>query len=282
IVTRNRSNIIGKAIDSVLKQTIKPKEFIIIDNDSKDETVEILLKYKKKYSFFKIYQMKVDPGVCKEINLGVKMVDSPVILIMDDDAILIEKIWMEIAIKNLRESIGLVWGNPSGILNLADYGEFFLGCAFVIRKEVFQEVGMYDEKFFLYENDTDLTVRINRLGYRVLSLKKLNVIHPYGPRSPRYYQFALPNRLLIYWKYYPFWISIIMTLLHTFQELRKMKNFRLLKFLLKGIKRFFSNLYWISLSYQDRMGLKEFIRSTYQLRFPIFGYKLVKFLYRLK
>ena len=47
IITRNRAKVIAQTIDSVLKQTIKPTEFIIIDNNSTDGTIELLLKYKK-------------------------------------------------------------------------------------------------------------------------------------------------------------------------------------------------------------------------------------------
>ncbi len=281
MITNNRREKIAKTIESVLRQNIVPKEFIIIDNGSTDGTVECILKYKQKYPFFKIYQTKEDPGVCSEINFGVKIATSPIILILDDDAILVGKNWMEKACKNLRENIGLVWGNPSGILDNSDYGEFFLGCAFVVRKSVFQEIGLFDEKFFIYENDTDLVIRIHRHGYRVLALKKMNVIHPYGPRGTKYYKYALSNRILMYWKYYPYWVAVIMTILHSFRELREIKDLKLIKYWLIGIRRFFSNLYWIGLSYKKRMGLKEFFRSSYQLRFPIIGYKLVKYIYHL-
>jgi len=279
IITKNSGRILEKVIKSVLKQTIAPNEFIFIDNDSKDGTIELLLNYKKRYPYFRIFKIKIDVGACREINLAVNMANSPIVTIMDDDAILVNKNWIERAAINLRNNIAVVWGNPSGILDNITYGEFFLGCAFLVSKEIFQKVGGYDDNFFLYENDTDLTVRLSRQGYRVLPSKNLKVIHPYGPKSPRYYEFALANRILIYWKYYPYWISIIMTILHAFQEFKELKNFRVLKYWSKGIKRFFTNLYKIGLSYPNRMGFKEFIKSTYQLRFPAFGYKLVKLLY---
>ena len=279
IVTKNSGKILEKVINSVLKQTVAPIEFIFIDNNSSDGTIELLLDYKKKNSTFRIFTSKIDVGVCKEINLAVNMTKSSTVIIMDDDAILVNENWIELAIKKLKNNIAVVWGNPSGILNKKSYGEFFLGCAFLVSKEIFQKIGGYDEKFFLYENDTDLTVRIHRNGYRVLPLKSLKVIHPYGPKSRRYYEFALANRILIYWKYYPYWVSILMTILHLFQELKEIKDFRWVKYWLKGVKRLFNNLYSIGLSYPNHMGLKEFFRSAYQLCFPAFGSKLVKFLY---
>lgn len=279
IVTKNSGKTLRRVIESVLKQTVVPSEFIFIDNNSSDGTVELLLNYKRNNSIFRIFRSKKDIGVCTEINLGVKLANSNLILIMDDDAILVDENWIEIAAVNLKNNIAIVWGNPSGILDNKNYGEFFLGCAFLVSKEIFQKVGGYDDKFFLYENDTDLTVRLYREGYRVLPIKRLRIIHPYGPRSARYYEFALANRILIYWKYYPYWISILMTIFHLGQELKDITDLKLLKYWTKGIKRLLSNLYRIGLVYPNRMGLIEFFSSAYQLRFPAFGFKLVKKLY---
>lgn len=279
MVTKNSGKTLGESIQSVLKQSIKLGEFIFIDNNSNDGTIELLLNYKRKNPIFRIFRSKKDVGACREINLGVQMANSNVVLIMDDDAILLDENWIEIAAANLKNNIALVWGNPSGALDNKNYGEFFLGCAFLVSKAIFQKVGGYDEKFFLYENDTDLTVRLSRERYRVLPIKRLRVNHPYGPRSARYYEFALANRILIYWKYYPYWISILMTIFHLGQELKDMSNFNLLQYWAKGIKRLLRNLYRIGLSHPNRMGLKEFFSSAYQLRFPAFGYRLVKLLY---
>ena len=161
-----------------------------------------------------------------------------------------------------------------------DYGEFFLGSAFLTKKEIFQEVGRFDEKFFIDENEADLTVRMNRNHYRILPLKKCRIIHIYRPKDERYYIYALSNRILIYWKYYPYWIAIVQTIFHSLQELKEMENFRFFKSWLKGMKRFISKLHWIGLSYRDRMGLKEFFHLAYQIHFPAFGYKLINLLYR--
>ena len=282
ISTLNRKTSLGKTIDSIFKQTIKPKEFIIIlDCNSNIENIAFLLKYKKKYPIIRIYYSKYNLGACALINWGVKKVTSEYILNIDDDAILQNDDWIEISYKNFRDNVGLVWGNASGILDQANFGEFFIGCAFLTRKDVFQKVGMFDEKLFIYANDTDLSIRLNRYGYRVLPLRKIKVDHPFTSGRPKFYEFASSNRLLLYWKYYPYWVSFIMTIFHAVQDIRYMRDYSLLKFWLKGIKRFFSNLYWIGLSYKDRMSMSEFFKYSYQLQFPSVGYYLVRFLYGL-
>jgi len=283
ISTLNRKAIIGEAIDSIFKQTIKPKEFLImLDKNSDIENMNFLFKYKKKYPIIRIFYSKYNLGVCGLINLGVKKANTEYILNIDDDAILENDNWIELSFRNFRDNVGLVWGNASGVLNVANFREFFIGYAFLTRKDVFQKVGMFDERLFIYSNDTDLSIRLNRYGYRVLPLRKNKVIHPINPKGPKFYEFASSNRLLLYWKYYPYWISFLMTIFHAIQEIREMKNYSFLKFWLKGIKRFFSNLYWVGLSYKDRMSMAEFFKCSYQMHFPSIGYYLVRILYRFQ
>lgn len=283
IATLNRKKILGNVIDSIYKQTIKPKEFIIMmDNGSEIENLELLSKYKKKYPDIKIYYLNANLGACALINMGVKRAKSSFILNIDDDAVLLNDNWIEVAYKNFRNKIGLVWGNPAGILEGGVFGEFFIGCAFLTRKDIFEEVGMFDEKLFIYSNDTDLSIRLNKRGYRVLSIKKIKVYHPFAPKGPKFYEYASSNRLLLYWKYYPYWVSFVMTILHALRELQEMEDYSLLKYWLKGIKRFFSKFYIIGLKSKEHMNIREFFMYSYQLKFPSIGYKLVKWLYRLK
>ena len=135
IITKNRKKFFKKALDSVLCQTIQPKEYIILDNGSTDGTVELLLEYKKKHPNFRIFNIK-DIGYTAEVNVGVKLVKTPLVLIMDDDASLIDENWMKVAIRNMRDNIGVVWGNPSGFLNNITWWESFLGSAFLTRKDL--------------------------------------------------------------------------------------------------------------------------------------------------
>jgi len=281
MVTYNSGENLKKTFESILKQKEIPNELIIIDNNSIDGTIERLLDYKKKIPNFRIFRSKINLGYCKGVNLGVNLSKNQTILVLDHDARLVKETWIEIAFKNLRQNIGVVWGNP-GFLNPRDYGEIFISSAFLIKKQIFQEVGMFDEKLFINENEPDLTIRMNRHGYRILPLKKAEIFHPYKPKDARYYLYTLSNRLLRYWKYYPYWIAILMSIFYALQEFREIKNSKFIRYWLKGMRRFFSNLYWIGISYKKRMGLKEFFQSAYQLRFPSFGYKLVKYLYHLK
>ena len=54
IPTFNRANLVFKAIESVLKQTYKASEIIVIDDGSDDETKKIVENYDIKYFYQKI------------------------------------------------------------------------------------------------------------------------------------------------------------------------------------------------------------------------------------
>jgi len=58
------------------------------------------------------------------------------------------------------------------------------GACLMIRRNLFEEVGGFDENFFLYDEDADLCLRVQRHGYRVVYFPKVNIIH-LGARSSK-------------------------------------------------------------------------------------------------
>lgn len=76
IVTYNQENLLPRALDSVLNQTVLPYEIIIGDDCSTDKTWEVALKYQKKYpSIVKPYRNETNLGVFGNFN---KMIKQPV------------------------------------------------------------------------------------------------------------------------------------------------------------------------------------------------------------
>lgn len=51
------------------------------------------------------------------------------------------------------------------------------GTAFIIKKNIFEKAGMFDEKFFLYFEEYDLAKRIKKLGYKNYIVPKAKVLH---------------------------------------------------------------------------------------------------------
>lgn len=57
------------------------------------------------------------------------------------------------------------------------------GACLMIRKSLFEEIGGFDESFFLYYEDTDLCLRVRRKGFSVYYLPEALVIHTKGASS---------------------------------------------------------------------------------------------------
>lgn len=81
----NSEKYIGKAIESILSQTYKNFELIIIDDCSKDQTVEIIKDYCASDSRIKLITSKNNCGSAEARNKGIKISKGNYIAIMDSD-----------------------------------------------------------------------------------------------------------------------------------------------------------------------------------------------------
>ncbi|UCG57794.1 MAG: glycosyltransferase family 2 protein [Phycisphaerales bacterium] len=59
------------------------------------------------------------------------------------------------------------------------------GCFMLIRREVIEHVGVLDEQFFMYGEETDLCYRVKRAGWKVLFTPGAQIIHLHGASSKR-------------------------------------------------------------------------------------------------
>lgn len=73
--------------------------------------------------------------------------------------------------------------------------DFVSGCAMLVRREVWEQVGLFDERFFMYYEDLDLALRVRRSGYKLACVTQAKMWHALsvstgGKDSPmkQYYQ----------------------------------------------------------------------------------------------
>ena len=59
---------------------------------------------------------------------------------------------------------------------------YLSGCFMLLRTSTLEDVGLFDERFFLYPEDIDLTRRIHK-KYKTLFYPYVSVIHEYGRGS---------------------------------------------------------------------------------------------------
>lgn len=87
--TYNRASILGVCIDSVLNQTYANLELIVVDDFSKDNTRDILLKYMKQTQKIRGQSNSVNVGSSITRNLGIKMANlADLVMIIEDDLVL--------------------------------------------------------------------------------------------------------------------------------------------------------------------------------------------------
>ena len=81
----NYEKLIKKCLLSILKQKFSDYEIIIINDCSRDRSLEICKKYKKKYPLIKIINNKINKGVSFSRNLGIKFSTGKYIILLDAD-----------------------------------------------------------------------------------------------------------------------------------------------------------------------------------------------------
>lgn len=203
------------AVESLRKQTLEPY-VIVVDNASTDGSVEKLLeahpgveviRHKKN----KGYAGGVNPGLKRAIELGAKYA-AP----FNDDAVA-SKQWLRLLVDHLEAhpKVGAAackvvtadkerldstgdyytdWGLPyprgRREYNLTKYDELTdifaaSGAASLYRVKALQDVGLFDEAFFAYYEDVDLSFRLQLAGWKVSFVPSSVVYHHIGLTSGR-------------------------------------------------------------------------------------------------
>lgn len=189
IPTYNRAKQIGRAVDSVLAQTWKSLDIIIVDDGSTDATLDVLAAYKDKIRV--IRQKNAGPSAAR--NTGIKAATGEIISFLDSDdawhptkterqvnllartsdrnvgccVCNTEMLYSDGRVQSSFAIAGLapkhvegVWSNPAEVLMT----RFLLfNQAVAIRRETLQQVGNFREDLRIME-DYDLAVRLSLTG----------------------------------------------------------------------------------------------------------------------
>jgi GT2 family glycosyltransferase len=77
--------------------------------------------------------------------------------------------------------------------------DWLSGASLLVRRQVFERAGLFDDTFFLYYEETDLCLRARRLGYRCWYVPASRVVHLEGQSTGVTDSRAAPRRLPRYW-----------------------------------------------------------------------------------
>lgn len=90
-------------------------------------------------------------------------------------------------------------------LDLNAYPEIIYpsGCSFIIRKEVFELVGPYNEDYFMYHDDLSLGLKVRLAGWKVILAPQSTLFHKYQfGRNKKNFYYLERNRYLCYRAFY--------------------------------------------------------------------------------
>lgn len=119
----NAEKTLGRTVDSVLAQSYKNIEIILVDDVSKDSTLNIAREYEKKDSRIRVIAKDVNGGVARARNDGVKAASYPWIAFVDsDDYWTADKLDKQIAVVESDPSVGIVF---TGSAFISDEGKMF-------------------------------------------------------------------------------------------------------------------------------------------------------------
>lgn len=184
----NSEKTIKDAIDSVLSQTYKNIEYIIVDGESTDGTVDIVKSYGDRISKF---ISEKDNGIYYAMNKGIKLVTGDVICFLhSDDIYASSDILQEVA--NMFESVDTdgIYGDliytPKNNTEIVlrywkgkDFDESLLPKGWMpahptlfLRREVYEKFGCFDTSFKIAA-DYDFILRILKGGIKVTYMPKL-------------------------------------------------------------------------------------------------------------
>lgn len=92
-----------------------------------------------------------------------------------------------------------------GQFKKVEENDFVTGCLLITKRKVLEEVGLLNEKMFLYLEDADFNIRVKRAGYKIIFDPRIKIWHKVaqssGIGSPLNDYFITRNRLLFGFKY---------------------------------------------------------------------------------
>ena len=205
IVNWNDKDVIVECIQSLLDQDKNQIDIIISDNGSEDGSTELI---RRRFPSITIIENGENLGFGSALNRGLAVAKGDYLLFLNSDLKLnpmcvgelvkllesdsntggaIPKI-LYINQKNTINSLGVLI-NYTGIaypnlLGQKDLGwekpfESACGGIFMLRKEVYETVGGFDEDLFLYHEDHDLSWRIRLAGWSLKVAPKAIMYHHY-------------------------------------------------------------------------------------------------------
>lgn len=180
--TRDRAALLRRAVDAVLRQTVRELELIVVDDASRDATADVLRDLERADPRVRVVRNRTARGAAAARNRGAELARAPCLAFMDDDVQ-----WRPhtlerqlAALEGQRPRVGAVYcpivrvepdGRRRTIGGPEAAGEGGRACLFrrnfvdtsavLLRRDLFRAVGGFDERLPRLQ-DWDLWLRLTR------------------------------------------------------------------------------------------------------------------------
>lgn len=215
ITNYNGEAYLEKCLASIYQQTFADLEIILVDNNSSDGSIRLV---RQKFPQVEIIENKENYGFAGGNNIGFRHSKGDFILILNNDTVL-EKDTIENLVESfdkidnlgvVQPKILLMGGENKldecgafltstgflyhyGIYRNADLEKYnrkfpvysVKGACMLIRREVIEEVGLFDDDFFCFFEETDFCHRVWLAGYECWYYPKSVMHHALGGTTLR-------------------------------------------------------------------------------------------------
>jgi GT2 family glycosyltransferase len=197
IVNWNGKKWLKKCLDSLICQTYKNIEIIVVDNNSTDDSVTFLTN---EYPILKIIKNDTNAGYAKGNNLGINNASGNLILLLNSDT-WCDRDFIAVAVSNFYEKKCDVFGateteyeNPqykTYKMSVDPFGYFVTltkqldrippfyisGACLLFRKNLYLETGGLDDDFFMYSEEVDWFWRLQLMKKNIYQDMNLFIHH---------------------------------------------------------------------------------------------------------
>lgn len=216
IVNWNGASDLEECLASLRAQTLaEPVEVVVVDNASADDSLAVLERQRPP---LRVIRNAVNRGFAAGCNQGIAASRGEFVALLNADAV-VEPAWLDELVARIRTDAGIgacasrihsydqrsVFDNAGHVLHgdgltrgrgrlEPDRGQFdaveevfcFSGCAALLRREMLDDVGTFDESFFAYCEDADLGFRARLRGWSCVYVPSAVVFHKYSRSTGAY------------------------------------------------------------------------------------------------
>jgi len=210
IVNTNELHHLRRCLPSVLNQRYREYEVLVVDNASTDGSVEYV---EREFPQVKVIRNSANLGYVGANNVGFEHATGEYLVVLNPDTE-VEVDWLRELVLTLKNnpSAGLATskilimddpqrintcgneitfagitvcrglGRPADTYDRLEAVSAVSGAAFAIKRSVLEHIGHFDESFFIYYEDTDLSLRAALAGYDCIYVPTSVVYHKYAFR----------------------------------------------------------------------------------------------------